>query len=418
MPVDYDVEFLQKAPVFHRLSSDDLVTILDIATQKKLPAGETLFIEGEIADKLYVHLSGGCILSQNAVPIAEAKRGQVLDLIPVLGGLPHEIRAITRTECLFLCWNVADLLQLATFTTALRRFLAENLRRTSQRLTELETPINYADLPRAGLSNGPFVFDNTTLVMAFCDADLDFVRPLLPEGVSLFRPVWRKRDGVMLAMAHFRDAHPDHRPGAIFSYTETTCFLPVRVGRKFGLYPQFIYPSTWEPILLGREIYGFPKRLGHTVFDGTTMTLAVDGIDHFSINYGASEATTEPRLIRAMSDWLGIEGRVTEAAFRLGDTLLDVMRTPLYRRISAYNHKQVLSAKSTVSTPHYDIDQLTQAIFSVMKWHRIEKLTEPHLSVSGGPLAQANVTLREAYYTQLDMRLSTGRIVRDYNIPS
>jgi acetoacetate decarboxylase len=41
-------------------------------------------------------------------------------------------------------------------------------------------------------------------------------------------------------------------------------FVPARFGSGIGLYVPFIYPSAWEPILLGREIYGFPKRLGKT----------------------------------------------------------------------------------------------------------------------------------------------------------
>jgi hypothetical protein len=57
------------------------------------------------------------------------------------------------------------------------------------------------------------------------------------------------------------------------------------------------------------------------------------------------------------------------------------------------------------------VDHLTHAVFGVKRWFGISRMTEPYLTVCGGPLAGANLTLREAYRTQLDLRLSTCEIV-------
>ena len=91
------------------------------------------------------------------------------------------------------------------------------------------------------------------------------------------------------------------------------------------------------------------------------------------------------------------------------------MQVGLHRRIGVFNHKRVLSATATDSSRRYDIDQLTQGIFTVLKWQSIEKLNNARLDVLGGPLRYADLTLREAYRTQLDMRLSTGRVLEDYS---
>lgn len=404
---------LSSAPVFADMAEADRTAWVDSAARLQVAAGETIFREGDTPGMLYVLAGGRCMLSRDARPIGPAKHGDLLEPAAALGELPHLLRATAISDCDLLCWPLEDLWANATFSAAARRWLAGQLRASDERRDELESPVHYAG-DSASLLPGPFVFNNTTLIFAFCDANLDAVRETLPPGLRLFRPAWRGRDSLLLALAAFRDAYPQARPDARFSYTETTYFAPVRFKGRFGLFPAYIYPSAWEPILLGREIYGFPKRLGQTTFTETSAALSVDGVPHFRLDYAAAEPSSEPRLIRALSDWAGFQGHMTEAAFRAGDLLLDMMLTPLQRRVSVFNHKRVPAATTTNREPAYSVDQLTGAIFSVNGWEQISRIETPALTMTGGPLAGADVTLREAYFTRLDMRLSTGRILRDY----
>ena len=401
---------LQHIPFFQDIDPERVEAL---AETYQISAGEMLFAEGDAAQYLYILLSGKLMLSRDATPLGEARQGDLLDPIPVLGLLAYTQRAIALSDCQLLGWDVTKLLQIATFPVAVQRYLAQHLLVTQSRLSELEAPTHYYD-DSAQPFTGPFAFPNTTMVIALCDANLDFLRPRLPDDLSIFRVGWRKHDSVFLALAEFRGAHPDSQPEAAFSYTETTLFVPVRYKRQLGFFPAYIYPSTYEPILLGREIYGFPKRFGLTTFAEDSTTLRVDGDVHYRLSHDRAEPTNEPRLIRAMSDWLGLEGRVTEAAFRIGDVLLDTVQVGLHRRIGVFNHKRVLSATATQSKRVYDINQLTQGVFTVLKWQAIEKLSGAELQVFGGPLRYADLHLREAYRTQLDMRLSTGRVLKDY----
>jgi hypothetical protein len=116
----------------------------------------------------------------------------------------------------------------------------------------------------------------------------------------------------------------------------------------------------------------------------------------------------------ALSDWIGGEGRVTAAAFQAGEVLRQTLRLPPFRRVDVYNHKRVLSPDATHNAPTYSVDCLTRATFGVLHWHEIARITDPTLSVSGGPLLNAGLALREAYFTRLDMRLSAGQVVRSY----
>jgi CRP-like cAMP-binding protein len=403
---------LNNSPVFRDIPSKLLDTLLEIAHKRDLAPGETLFQEGDDTDHLYILASGRCMTSRAANPLGLSNENEILDAVPTLGGLPHTIRAVAVSTCEFLYWQSKDLLEHPEFSAAARKYLATALNHVTERLDQLESPVNYAT--GTHLNTGPFVFKNTTLILAFCEANLEGFRSALPEGLTLFRPAWRKHDAVLLALAKFPSVYPEHSPNAHFTYSETTCFVPVRHHGRVGLLPQFIYPSTWEPILLGREIYGFPKQLGVTRFGENEITLTVDGAPNFQLHYSHIETAGEPRLVRAFSDWIGFEGRLTAAAFRAGDMLLDIMRTPLYRRLAVYNHKRIPAADTTVQTPIYAVDQLTQAVFSVAQWHKISKLRDPALVTDSGPIASLDITLREAYFTVVDMRLSTGRIVRDY----
>ena len=90
------------------------------------------------------------------------------------------------------------------------------------------------------------------------------------------------------------------------------------------------------------------------------------------------------------------------------------MNVPFYRRISVFNHKRIPDITTKYDEPVYAVDQLTQAIFQVERWHSIEKLNSADVSQVGRMFQNWHIQVREAYWTKLDMRLSTGRLVRDY----
>jgi CRP-like cAMP-binding protein len=387
---------------------------LDKAQTRQYKAGEILFYEGDPAQTLCLLSSGRCSLSRAGDPLADATPGTLLDGVAMLGGLPHSIKAVAAEACEVQCWSMDQLWQSASFAAAARSYLARELQQIQARMDELEAPIHY-DNERAGLVPGPFLFDNVTMLMAFCEADLDGIRESLPAGLRLFRRIGRKRDSIFLALTRFPNSYPEHNPQAQFAaYTETTCFVPVRYGYRIGLYVPYIYPSTWEPILLGREIYGFPKRLGRTSFQSQDASLAVDGTEQINLHWSGLEAVDEAQLVGGLMGWLGLERHGAELAFRAGEVLRRTIGLPGYRRVEVYNHKRILAPEATAEQPAYAVDCLTHAIFGVLRWYHIERMADPVLTVSSGPLAGANLVLREAYRAQLDMRLSTGKMVCDY----
>lgn len=404
---------LHDTPIFCDLSVEDRAALLAQADRRTFAAGDVIWYEGDLAETLDVLAAGRCTLSRNGQPRGDLHPSALLDPAAALGGLPHRVKVTAAEDGARLCWPVAALWDCAPFRETARRWLARELVSAQDRRDTLAAPVHYAD-GRAQIAPGPFMFEDVTLIFAFCDADLDPVRAILPEGLRLFRRPGRRRDSVLLALADFPTAYPEDDPAARFGYTETTVFVPVRAGRRIGLFVPYIYPSAYEPILLGREIYGFPKRLGLTTLDSRCAALSVDGDSHIALAWAAQESSDEPRLVRALMDWIGLEGWSLSLAFRAGDTLRRVMQLPPFRRVSVYNHKRILAADAARDRPAYAVDQLTHAVFGVLRWYQIARLRDPALDVIAGPLAGTGITLREAYRTQLDMRLSAGRVVRDY----
>lgn len=375
-------------------------------------AGDVLCYEGDPAAMLTLLLEGQVNLSWGGCPRGICLPGSLLDPAAALGDLPHTVKAVASTACHVIEWPLDALRGAPAFHEFARRHLADCLRESQSRLSATTAPIHYSG--RAEACPGPYLFPDAGVTFAFCEADAVPIRATLPEGLSLLKPPGGNRTPVLLGVADFPNAHPEFDPSARFSYTETTVFVPVLYGATPGVFIPYIYPSSWEPILVGREVYGFPKQLGNTVFGSGEVTLSVDEAPCFSLSWEGQEASNETTLVGALMAWLGIERHVASAAFQVGDVMRQVARLPAYRRIDVFNRKRVPSAASSIDAPQYDVDQLTQAVFGVLRWFSIARLARTQLATLGGPLHEAQLTLREAYRTRLDMRLSTGRVVRDY----
>lgn len=406
---------LDQVTFLRDLSPEQRAALLAQAQKQQVAPGSVLFYEGDPVQQVYLLVEGRCSLTQGGVERRDVLAPALLDPLAVLGGLPHGMKVTAAEDCSLLCWSVDQWWALEAIATAARRYLAAQLKQAQTRLAELTTPIHYRS-HTAELLAGPFRFENVTMLFAFCETDHERLASLLPPDLNVFQRPARRTAPLLIALAKFPSAYFEDAPDARFAYTETTFFAPVRYKTAVGLYVPFIYPSTYEPILLGREIYGFPKQLGETTFEQMAVSLTVNGENVLRLAWEDAAASSETRLVRALSDWLGIEGHLTAAAFGAGEVLRKVTRLPATRRVDVYNHKRLPAAESTLEQPLYAVNQLTRATFGVLRWHQIAKLDHPTLTRGVSPLSDAlsDITLREAYRTQLDMRLSVGRVIKNY----
>ncbi|NDJ84729.1 MAG: cyclic nucleotide-binding domain-containing protein [Chloroflexi bacterium] len=401
--------------IFAQLPDSLQNKLTQLASQHHYEAGEVLFYQGDPVTHLCILASGRCELLQatKSVERREFVDSGILDAVAALGGLPHKARARALTPVTVWQWPVELLMSIDEFTPTVCRYLASQLSDYQARRAMVEAPVHFRQAARV-LNPGPYLFDTATMFFAFCDADLEAVRACLPPGLSVLQRPGRNQAAVLLALADFPRAYPEDNPDESFNYNETTVFVPVRHGTAFGFFVPHIYASAWEPILLGREIYGFPKRFGVTSFDSQRSTLRVDHEDVVDLRWPSSQGTDETRLVGALMAWLGLSSSLGGLAFRAGEVLRQVAGLPGYRRVDVYNRRQLLATDATYETPSFSIDCLTRATFGVLRWYQLTRLDDPVMVVAGDDLAGMNLRLREAYRTTLDMRLSQGKVVQDY----
>lgn len=404
---------LEAFPLFTLLPEAERAALLAAAQKRTFSTGAELFYAGDPPRELMALLRGEVALGIGRATPVIARAGTLLDEVAVLGGLPHHMNATANEDGECLVWQLEDLWRSPDFTQAVRRYLAEGLARAQTRLNELEAPVHYR-APSAQLNPGPFRFDEVLLIFAFCEADHEALVALLPPQLRLFQRPGRQKGAVLLALADFPNSYPEGNPAARFFYNETTVFVPVRYKSEWGLYVPYIYPSAYEPILLGREIYGFPKRLGQTHFESNAAWLTVNGDILCRLDWHSSAGVSESRLVQSFGDMLGINGQLIGLAFQAGEVLRRAARLPAHRRVDVYNHRRILAADATPDRMGYAVNELTRATFGVLNWEQIARLEEARLAVDGAPLNALNLKLRDAYRTRLYMRLSTGRTIADY----
>ncbi len=393
-----------EGPFFERLPDDLRAALTECATQREAAPGEVLFYPGDPPDTLYALRAGA--VEGGATP-------GLLDARAALGGLPHTHKATISQPSRVYTWSAADFWAVPGIEAAARAYLARGWEADHARLSALQAPLVAYDPRRSQGLPGPFIFEDVTMLFAFCQAARETVTASLPPGLELVKLPGKASAPVLVALADFPRAYAEADPAATFGYTETTFFIPVRYKSALGLFVPLIFPSAYEPILLGRELYGFPKQLARTDIQRTGARLATDH-GALSVAWARSDASSESDLVGGLMGWLGLVPSVGAVVFNASELVRWLAGWPATRRVDVYNHKRIPAAESTRDVPAWAVDELTRATFGVLRWYHIEQAADPHLMATG-PLFDAwGLTVERVYRTQLAMRLSTGRTVQRY----
>src|SRR5574341_984544 len=249
--------------LFSSLPEDLRVDMARSASERLLNVGDILIHEGDPSTRLFLLVEGQIDVVWDQRTREAIYVGALVDPAAALSGQSHGVRAVAASACKLLSWPT-DTLNHPVFVNAARLELGEALRSAQARLADVTAPIHF-DVDTA-ISPGPFVFENASIIIAFCEADSEVIKALLLDGLSLLRLPGRRHAPIFLTFADFPNSHPEENDSARFAYTETSVFVPVSYGATPGVHIPYIYPSAWEAILIGREVYGLPKHLGHTIF--------------------------------------------------------------------------------------------------------------------------------------------------------
>jgi len=90
--------FLKSAPVFERVSGEDLAALARVADVETFSAGQTVFREGDLGDALYVVVRGQVVISSGGERLALLGRGEAFGEMAILDESPRSATAVAAEE--------------------------------------------------------------------------------------------------------------------------------------------------------------------------------------------------------------------------------------------------------------------------------------------------------------------------------
>ncbi len=267
---------LEGLPLFKGLTGPELSSLTQALSVRDVPDEARLAQEDLPSDGLVVLLHGELAVTVRGAFVTIVRPPAVLGLASLVDGGPRTASLAAhgpaRVAHLPAPAFRALLEQSHGFAQNVAHALAAELRGQLKRQRQAtEVLDDFFEQPNARLVPGPYGAEPFTMYLWVLRDSPARVRALLPPGVRLVPGLgghW------LLTVNLFEALVSRHERGAgrRFSYRETCPFVPCLSGLTPGLFVPELYPDNVLAILLGREIYGFPKRFG-------TVAQRADGVD-------------------------------------------------------------------------------------------------------------------------------------------
>lgn len=253
----------------------------------------------------------------------------------------------------------------------------------------------FVDDGGADLVPGPYRFGPYQATAILMDADPGALRHELPPGLS---PVPGIAGRYLLVLSEIERCVADHpdSDGRDHRYLEVAAFVPCLGPRMVpGLYLPRVYPDAYLPILLGREAYGFAKRLGRIVREERGYDLIAGGRHVVRARWSDG---TEPR---GTSRWMDDLTAVARSLMRVG-------RPRLYLR------KRILGVRAGPKAQPC-VDQLVVLPFRVQALDTVRVLAAPTVTFPESGWGLGGRAIGAARFN-LGFDFADGRVVRDYRV--
>jgi hypothetical protein len=378
----------------------------------ELAAGEVLAIE---ADHVVTLKHGRVeVWSDNRLlDIAEPE--QWFGLARALTGEPAAMISLcARSTASLSRWAAADMLGMLRAEPSLLAELSLVLARDCARHErEAEAALRRADdffLPGAELYPPTYTFGPFPSIALVVEHEPEQLAARLPPGlVSL-----PGAGGRCLVMINdIQRVRCEHVPGREWAYREVVPFIPVVCPSRMaaGLYTPEVFADATMPILLGREVYGFPKRLGRINIADHFVRLLVDHALALELRWTSNREISGNDAIAMMASALvpGAPTRLVGAAtslFGALDLSLDSLPTRAFMR------KRIHDPRGRAGLI-WAIDELVEVPFRIDALASPMSLSDVELELGRSwPLGPGR--LIAAVACDVGFHLAHARRVRDY----
>ncbi len=288
-------EFLASLRVLAELRGMDDETFREFVSHlwcRKVPPNTRIIVEGEEAQAVFFLLRGEVRTTIDERTMALRQAPTRLGLLSLIDGRRRtaSIEAFSECDIAMLDKESFDHLidSRPQMLHALIRQVTEELRQYQRSDDASRRSFDdHFHTPNARLIQGPYHMDDFSMTARWMETEESRIRACLPDGV---RPLLGGR--YLLTFNDFPKTFSEHpsAKGKSFAYRETTPFIPVLgpSGRP-GVFSPELYLDSYMPIVLGRELYGFPKRFGVATFSEKSIDLQIGS--NFVLRAAWSRAT-------------------------------------------------------------------------------------------------------------------------------
>jgi hypothetical protein len=319
-----------------------------------------------------------------------------------------------RTSVSLSRWGASELLESAKADPNLLGDLGGALARECVRHErEAEAALRRADdFFRAGAELYPpkYEFGPFPCMQLIVEHEAEQLAARLPPGLVAL-PGAAGRCLVMIS--DIQRVRCEHVPGREWGYREVVPFIPVMCPSRMtaGLFTPEVFADATMPILLGREVYGFPKRLGRITIADRLVRLLVDHALALELRWTDKRPTSDARAIETMAKALvpGIPKALVGAATSLMESL-DLALSSVPSR--AFMRKRIHDPRGRAGMI-WAIDELIEVPFTIDHLGSPMNLEGVELELGRSwPLGPGR--LIAAVACEAGFHLTSARRVRDY----
>ena len=272
----------QLGELWPHFSSDDLDTIaalfegLEIV---ELADNAQLFGADEATDDAWVVLTGSIDEWVASSRAAVRQPGQFVGEVALLAGTPQTTTAEGRTDCLLLVVPRAMLSDLTQFPSPFTGwFVAEVSKHATEWSTRSQASGHYGQLQTYPYCNrmtfpGPYKGVQCELLYLFCKRSDQEMELATPPGVDWLTGTY------MICAARYPDFRAVHALQWVqMKYQEVSIMVPAWVEGQLlpSILIPYIYVDAVQPLIAGREVFGYPKMQYPVAFDSDLGLLDSD----------------------------------------------------------------------------------------------------------------------------------------------
>ncbi|MFT3710563.1 MAG: cyclic nucleotide-binding domain-containing protein [Archangium sp.] len=394
--------------IFPTVGAETREVLLKSATELQLTRGFVLTREGERGDDLYFLVSGELAVKRGGRLLAMLEGPRLVGLTAALDEEPRSASLEVLSDAVLIrirgeAFRDAMNTRLDLAQAVVRELQSDLRDAWNQQERDRQSLDDFFVSPSARLVPGPYVaqLEVCTFVMRESSVKL---KSLLPPGCT---PLPGAEETWLLLVSHFTDVQSESPSGfgRRFSYREVSPFIPC-VGPDLlpALFCPELYPDNYLAILLGRELYGFPKRMGRFEVGEHHVSLAVGHQLALRTEWSNARTCTAAEL--------GAHLTGTRLVGPFFGVMSSQLAKLLWPRVPVLVRKQIPEASSLYERSLH-IDELVSIPFELSNVSGFAVLEKPEVRFLSDAFPLGGDTLL-GYRQHMGFKFGAGEVLRDY----